>query len=268
MCRITVFSLTLALTACATPLPKPPAQPATPSSASTLSAKLAAPELFAPLDTSVQKTAVEHERLRRLLVNLERIEEAPHTDLAELTGSGQHNLDQQLNFNSIEEIDAARQRARIFGAQLNRFSAEIENSWAQIAEKVRNNDLDEPLATELNEKLSVDQSNIYPNYRAWIRAAREVVEAVTRYCDFYEHNWGQFKLTENSLTFTDPKVAAALSKVQTRLIAAEEHYRYAAHAALENCGNTIQFVASAMREMEKGMTKREGANVQADSEKK
>ena len=163
-----------------------------------------------------------------------------------------------MSVSNIEEIHAARQRARIFGVQINRFSADLENLWAQMAEKVRNNDLDEPLATELKEKLSLDQSDIYPKYRAWIRAARKEVGALTRYGDFYEHYRSQFTLTENRFTFTDPKVAAGLSKVQTTLVSAEDNCRRAAEIALENRGNTLQFVASAMPEREREMTSREG----------
>jgi hypothetical protein len=148
---------------------------------------------------------------------------------------------------------------------MDKFGLLLEDIWGRIAQKVKTNDLDEPLATQLKQQLSRDESNIYPKYRDWILAARENVEAITHYLDVNEHYLGQFKWSDNSLTFTNPDVPRAIAKAQAPLVAAEDHYKRASRAALQNHGDTIKLVLSAMREMEKGMTRHEGADGDSDS---
>jgi hypothetical protein len=231
---------------------------------------LAAWNLLSP--TPQQKVAIEHEKLRRLLADLDIIERALSGHLSELTAAGQGidvgNIYQGINLSNIEGIHTARQRVSIFSKQMDEFGVLLEDYWARIAEKVKATDLDEPLATQLKEKLSLDQSNVYPNFRAWILAAREDVEAVTHYLDVNEHYLGQFKWGDNSLSYSNPRVPADLSKAQASVATADDHYKRASRAALQNPGKTTTFVLSAMRELEKGMTRHENVYEETDSTEK
>ena len=228
--------------------------------------------LFLSSPTPEQKTVIEHAKLRRLLGDLDAIEKDLGRRVNEIEAAS-HGIDvgniyQKIDLSKIEGIHTARERVSVFGAQMDKFGLLLEDIWRRIAEKVNATDLDEPLATQLKQTLLHDQSDIYPKYRDWILAARENVEAVTQYLDVNEHYLGQFKWSDNSLTFTNPDVPRAIAKAQVPLLAAEEHYRRASRAALQNHGNTIKFVLSTMREMEKRMTMRDGANQPIDPDKK
>jgi hypothetical protein len=225
-----------------------------------------------PASSAEQTLAIQHQKLADLLDELDGLERNLSSRLDELTATGKGidvgNIYQGINLGNVEGIHTARQRVSIFTKQMDEFGVVLENYWARIAEKVKATDLDEPLASQLKEQLSLDQSNVYPNFRAWILAAREDAEAVTHYLDVNEHYLGQFQMTDNTLSFTDPRVPADLSKAQSPLLAAEEHDKRASRAALQNPVKIIKFVLSALREMEKGMTKREDANEESGSEKK
>jgi hypothetical protein len=232
---------------------------------------LAATAYFVFSPSPEQKMIVEHAKLRRLLVDLDTIEKDLSNRVNELDAAG-HGIDvgniyQGINLSKIEGTNDARQRVQIFDTQMNGFGALLEGVWTRIADKVNASDLDEPLATQLKTQLSRDESDIYPKYRDWILAARENVEAITHYLDVNEHYLGQFHMTNNSLTFTNPSVPADIAKAQAALATAEDHYKRASRAALQNHGDTIKFVLSTLREMEKGMTRRDGAN-ETDPEKK
>jgi hypothetical protein len=155
-----------------------------------------------------------------------------------------------------------------FATQMDNFGALNEQLWAEIQRIVQHNDLDEPFASQLRQKLSLDESDIYPKYRNWILAAREEVAAVTHYLDVNEHYLGQFKWHDNSLTFTNPRVPGDIAKAQAALAAADDHYSLTGRAALQNHGNTVTFVLAAMRDLEKGMTRHESAYEEGQPERK
>ncbi len=83
-----------------------------------------------------------------------------------------------------------------------------------------------------------------------------------------ERYLGQFKWGDTSLTFANPRMPADLSKAQASLATADDHYKRASRAALQNPAKTTKFVLSAMRELEKGMTRRESAYEEAASKSK
>jgi hypothetical protein len=227
---------------------------------------------FLSSPTPEQKIVVEHAKLRRLLADLDTIEKDLSKGVNALAAAG-HGIDvtniyQGINLSDIKGIHTARERVSVFGAQMDKFGLLLEEIWGRIAERVKTTDLDEPLATQLKQQLSRDESDIYPRYRDWIIAARENVEAITHYLDVNEHYLGQFKWSDNSLTFTNPDVARAIAKAQVPLLAAEDHYRRAGRAALQNHADTIKFVLSTMREMEKHMTPLKSVDEESASERK
>jgi TonB family protein len=208
--------------------------------------------------TRHQKVTTEFTKFRKLLVALDVPERAYAAQFAELTKTS-HGVDyrtiyQGIDLDTIEGIQTARQRVTVFATQTEKCVAINEQLWRQIKKIVDQSDLDQPFEGLLKDKLSLDESDVYPKYRALIPAAREYAEAVTHYLDFNEHYLGQFKRTGGTLTFSNPRVPQDLTKAQLALAAAQVHYESAARAAFQNRGNTLKFVEAAVRDLQKEMT--------------
>ncbi len=91
-----------------------------------------------------QKVAFEHEKLRRLLADLDIIERALGGRVNELDAAG-HGIDvgniyQGIDLSNLEGIHTARQRVSIFSKQMDEFGVLLEDYWARIAEKVKATD--------------------------------------------------------------------------------------------------------------------------------
>lgn len=185
---------------------------------------------------------------------------------ASAPGIDSNNLYQRLDLSTIDGIDTARKRTAAFATQMEDFANILEKDWAKVKAIIDNSDLNEPLQSQLKAKLALDETDRYPKYRAWTAAAHDDVEAVDRYLDVNEHYLGQFKWSDNTLSFTNPKVPGDVAKAQAALNLTEDNYKQAASAALNNRGNTVQFVLATLHEMEKNMTPRKNAVDQRASE--
>ena len=231
---------------------------------------IAASVLFPP--TPLHKLGKEHEKFRQLLIALDVSERAYAAQIDALVtashGIDYHTIYQGIDLNTIEGVQTARQRASAFGAQTEKFVAIHEQLWRQIKRIVDHNNLDEPYASQLKKTLNLDETDVYPKYRALIPAAREEVEADTHFLDVNEHYLGQFKRTGTSLTFSNPRVPQDLGKAQLAVTFAEEHYERVARAAFKNHGNTLKFVQSALRDLEKEIRELMSADQETDTEAK
>ena len=221
--------------------------------------------------TRHQKVTTELTKFRHLLVELDVPERAYAAQIAELTkashGIDFHTIYQGLDLNTIEGIQTARQRVTVFDTQTEKFVAINEQLWHQIKRIVDHSNLDQPFEDLLKEKLSLDESDVYPKYRALIPAAREYAEAVTHYLDFNEHYLGQFKRVGNTLTFSNPRVPQDLTKAQLALAGAQVHYERAVRVAFQNRGNTLTFVETAVRDLQKEMTPGKDVRQETESDK-
>jgi hypothetical protein len=225
-----------------------------------------------PIPVPDEKIGIEHAKLRGLLVDLLGSERELSRQLHELDASAQKidadNIYQGIDISKIDGIRTARERLAIFGMQMDKFGAALEESWARIGKIVHASNLDEPLASQLIEQLSLDEIDVYPKYRVWIRAADKKVDALTQYLDMTERYLGQFTWRDNTLSFANPRAAADIGKARVALRAAEEEYDRASRAASGIHGKTIGLVGSAMKDLEINMTPRDGVPKETEVAKK
>jgi hypothetical protein len=190
-----------------------------------------------------EQTRIELDALQRLIRALRVI----HTTLGdELHGIQERygnveaaDIYQGIDLSTMSGIGRARQRLRNFRLSYHGLAAAQEKRFVAEEELVQQNDLAEPLATELKARLAMNQAGKYAYYRGWFAAARAYDIAVAQFLDLAEDRAGSFQWKGTRLIALDAETATKLRTAQESLAAAERHFNETGRAALD-CPEQIQ----------------------------
>jgi hypothetical protein len=197
----------------------------------------------------------EHDQFVHLLEQLDQTERTKAADLSKIMAVMGPEIDyaqlhKESDLNSASGIEGARQRRNLYVAQMDGFSKTLEKSWSQVKAIVDHSDLEEPFQGQLKAELTVDESDVYPKFRAWHAAMGKFIESVDNYLNTSEHYLGQFKWTDESLSFSDRKVATDISKAQSEVRLAQDNYRQLGTAVNLGQNHTLEFVQNTLRELQ------------------
>jgi hypothetical protein len=226
---------------------------------------LASCDLPAPAPTDVElaeQKGIEHEKLRHLLGGFQVIDvtlQRQLQDLREKYGPVEAgNVYQGIDLTNFGGILRARQRLEDFSAKYDGLDSAQVQHFAAVADLVRNNDLAEPLASEFEAALSMDEVGYDVKYRAWFSAARAYEHNVAQFLDLAQQRARKLIWQDDRLVASDAQTATELRTAQGSLATSERRYNQAGRAALDAPEETRLFIRSALVEIEKGMSRRDG----------
>jgi hypothetical protein len=169
------------------------------------------------------------------------------------------NLYQGIDLTTSDGIRIARQRLNTFSAKYDEFTDANEQLWAEEQEQVRTADLAEPLASQLKDSLSENQSDTIRAHRAWFTAMRaDAAAAAARLLEVADSHLGHLKWQNKRLTTTDSHAATDLAAAQRAVSDAERRCNEMGWAASNRHDHVVEFVRSSMLELEKELRRREG----------
>jgi len=216
-----------------------------------------------PTDAELaEHKGIEHEKLRHLLGGFQVIEttiQKQVQDLVDRHGRVEAtDIYQGIDLSTPDGVRRARQRLQDYSATFDGFDAAQTQHFAAVEDLVRTNDLLEPLASEFEATLSMDEAGYNVNYRAWFAAARAHERAIARLLDLAERRAGRLRWQHDRLVASDAQTATELRAAQESLAATEQRLNKAGRAALDTPQQTLLFIRSALVEIEKGMSRRDG----------
>ncbi len=208
-----------------------------------------------------EQTGVQFKKLQHLLENLiasEKTYLAAIRRILDTYGDVEvANMYQGIDLTTSEGIRIARQRLNDFSAKNDGFTDANEQLWAEEQEQVRTADLAEPLASQLKDSLSDNQTDTNRAQRAWFTAMRAYTSVASRLLDVAGSHLGHLKWQNKRLTTADSRAAPELAAAQRAVSDAERRCNEMGWAASNRHDRVVEFVRSSMLELEKELRRRE-----------